>query len=707
MAQVIDEYRELLGEYLHYSSILSIEYHHRNAICISVCNQTGHEASLANKHAKHPALAMRCIHSVFGTNVPVIPNHNARADQDDQIKRLLGSEHAVVVVDATRQWPDDVLGAAAGAVKTPGLLIILLPMLLECSTVTASPYERYFKRALTQHVHKQTLHGVYALHSLKPNRLAPKLPCGPPYWAAEQQEIKCNIVSRCCSQAASLDVLTARRGRGKSAVLGQIIHSLSQQQALSVKLTATHPDHVFNALQRAKTSAVKFTPLDQTVNMDGDILFVDEAGSVPLPVLKKLAIQYRHLVLAGTVDGYEGSGRAFELRLNDVATAGVERHKPSSQYLIRHQLHQPIRWPADDALEAMVSDVLRLNDYAVTPSRLSFKPTDGVNTHKISYGRVSSQQLLDKPALLDQIFALLLQAHYQTTSHDLRLLLEQPNLTLWAQWCDERVTGAGLVAHEGGIEDELVEGILAGERRPAHQRLPMLLHRQSGAEAVLRSHAWRIVRIAVLPDLQNRGLGSKLLKHIVECANNKDASHHPVPTFIGASFGATAEGLRFWQRANFQCIHFGYRVNPRSGQRAVAVARACQPNSKDAQHVHTAHGHFADSLSAVQSLCASYPLIAAQLYGQQCMEESRFNELRQLKGAEQGVKTNGPTITSDLQRLDLWQRGHLNLHEVWGPVMRAMGGSEGLAALRFSDKDSAKSITQAVLHHVVTRLAEK
>jgi len=168
--------------------------------------------------------------------------------------------------------------------------------------------------------------------------------------------------------------------------------------------------------------------------------------------------------------------------------------------------------------------------------------------------------------------------------------------------------------------------------------------------------------------------------------------HYSSPSFIGASFGATREGLVFWQRAGFSCIHFGYRLNPRSAQRAVSVALALHPSSHHQQLIQQANAHLVDTLQTLQSLRDASPPWFQTLYGGYGMHEGVL---------EQITESRSHTLPADdALRLELLRSGALQLHEVWGAVVRKVGGISSLLECDLNHATSRKSVSNAIYRHV-------
>jgi len=175
--------------------------------------------------------------------------------------------------------------------------------------------------------------------------------------------------------------------------------------------------------------------------------------------------------------------------------------------------------------------------------------------------------------LLTEVYGLLVQAHYQTTPADLRNLLDQTRLLLFAQKTNQTLTGAALVAIEGEIPNELHRPIMQKQRRLADQILPQLLAQSSGEANGLNERFARIVRIAIHPAIQQQGFGTRLFAQLEKQLCSDTANLNGVNS-IGVSFGADRLTLSFWLKQGLKPVHYGYKVNPRS-----ALRSACLINS--------------------------------------------------------------------------------------------------------------------------------
>ncbi|MEN8175982.1 MAG: GNAT family N-acetyltransferase, partial [Pseudomonadota bacterium] len=77
----------------------------------------------------------------------------------------------------------------------------------------------------------------------------------------------------------------------------------------------------------------------------------------------------------------------------------------------------------------------------------------------------------------------------------------------------------------------------------------------------------RVLRIAVHPAVQRRGLGSRVLDEVATHARARGLD------YLGTSFSASAELLSFWRGACYRAVRVGARREPSSGAHAVLMLK--------------------------------------------------------------------------------------------------------------------------------------
>lgn len=507
----------------------------------------------------------------------------------------LGSEQQVLVLDAFSGFHPDALGALAGTLQAGGLLYLLTP---ETWSESIDPdYQRFAAWPLeakdlthyfVQRCERVLIENQVPRFSQQQGKLGnwavPNIltaatiqPENQPFlkilpWGAvseEQALLVTQLVDWFASKLAVPVVITANRGRGKSGALGLLLRQLvkTTTNAPTKKLLVTAPSTqaaaaIFERLKDLPTNyleQISFVAPDALLQdfPAADLLLVDEAAAIPVPVLQALLAAYPRSVFATTQQGYEGNGRGFALRF----TQHLNKYTPNWLALT---LNQPLRWAEGDPLEQLVNRLLLL-DAEVTDPDL----TRGALTETpLNFTWLKQADLAANEALLQQVFGLLVLAHYRTTPDDFRQLLDAPGIHLACAWQNNLPVGLALIQEEGGFDKELAQAIFMGKRRPQGHLLAQSLAFHGGFVEAAQVNWWRIQRILVHPLLQRQGVGKQLLSFVLE-----KAKQQPKLDLLGSSFGATAELLPFWFEAGYQPVRLGVTRDQASGEHTLQVVQ--------------------------------------------------------------------------------------------------------------------------------------
>ena len=496
----------------------------------------------------------------------------------------LGQEYPLVVVNGFSGLSPEILGAVGGAVRAGGLLVLLMPALTDWSVFADPDHRRYVSQPEAMlrcypHFLQRLLrllqadpdvwHWDLSAECLQAPCLQAPLPELPAaVWQrvadadgclSAEQHAAMQAVEQCALAAKGYPlVIMADRGRGKSTALGLAArHLLAQGKRLVV--TAPSQQSAQTLFRHAGQHALLsfYSPemlLEQEIALD--LLLVDEAAAIPAALLRQLQQKYQRVVYATTIHGYEGSGHGFELRM----CRWLASHWPHWQQLT---LTTPLRWAVSDPLEPLLANILLLDADAAAPlSTQSSAP--------IRLQQISSAELLQDEALLRQLFGLLVLAHYQTSPTDLRLLLDCPDIEIWLWRDDSTLYGVALLMREGPIDSELAEQIWAGRRRPRGQLLPQTLLAHCGYLAAANYRYRRVMRIAVHPACQQQGLGSQFIAALTQ-------HYQGQADFLGCSFAATPEVLRFWRKQGWQAVRLGLSKDVATGCHAAVLLLALRP----------------------------------------------------------------------------------------------------------------------------------
>jgi len=509
-------------------------------------------------------------------------------------KKLLGQERDVIVFDAHAGFDPDAFGAVSGVVCGGGLLVLLCPVLAQWENINDPAAERIaiwpyntadisgrFLRRITRVINASpavvtVIEQGAALPTVRaPAKAQNSVDVPTDLFRTEDQRIAVAAIEHVLHGHRRRPlVLVADRGRGKTVALGIAAARLLRTQVIHIVVTAPRLAAVqplFQQVQKMLPEAnahegrvqwgeasIQFVAPDVLClsAVSADLLLVDEAAAIPATLLQQLLTRYSRIVFSTTTHGYEGTGRGFAVRFRQT----LNEQAPGWHQIT---LQTPIRWAENDPLENLVFKALLLDAVSADDEGVVTATMDNVVLEKIS-----QDELIDNEPLLTQIFGLLVVAHYRTRPNDLRNLLDGPGLSVYVSRYQGQVVATALVATEGGFDAQLAEAIFAGQRRPRGHLLAQSLMAHAGLKEAADLRCARVMRIAVHPVLQRKGLGQQLLRHIKDDAEKQRAD------LFGASFGATASLLPFWSHENILPVRMGFRRGHASGEYSVMVLTA-------------------------------------------------------------------------------------------------------------------------------------
>lgn len=464
------------------------------------------------------------------------------ATRMDRYRDFLGETHQHLVLDFQQQLHADALAALTGTVRGGGCVWLLLP-------TETTPFIVRLRQMSEPYplVHQVTSASELPTAFTKlAQQLLPEE--SEPHFPSEQQHA---IITQMLAKPDATHVILADRGRGKSTTLGHAIRAKGYQAQQPIWVTGPQPRALQTLVTEAAGGAL-FRAWDKLLNEPenfGRPLIIDEAAALPLHVSQALVRHYKVWALATTVDGYEGCGKGFALRFCDWLT----QHTTVTQ----HQLEQPLRWSRNDNCEAWLNELLLLKSPPLPQLHVSATP---INWHHCQAAKLDQSTLA-------QVMSLLLEAHYQTSPNDLRLLLDDPRQQLFIASQDANVIAVCWIAEEGPFAEDLAIQVCKGERRLKGQLLPQALGFYRQQRQCLQWRWWRIVRIATLPTCQRQGLASQLLRYVDHCAQQTGIDA------LGTSFGATPELNAFWRQTGYQEVRSGQKRNAASGAMNTIWAR--------------------------------------------------------------------------------------------------------------------------------------
>lgn len=360
---------------------------------------------------------------------------------------------------------------------------------------------------------------------------------------------------------AKIILLTAKRGRGKSALAGFFA------QHHHCWITAPNKNSVTTLMKFAPENTQFFAPDELIMQITNSVaklvtepvskpdwLIIDEAAMIPLPMISALIKGFQHILLTSTTDGYEGTGQGLLLKLLN--------QYPQDE-VIYCQLNMPIRWMANDALEYFIDNLIVANSLDINTEPVTSKPL---------INRLQQNELVQSPSKLAAFFGLLKSAHYRTTLIDLRRLLDADNLLLYsAELNEQNIVGVLVAIKEGGLNEALALQILQGYRRPKGNLVAQSLVAHAGELDAAKLRSLRVNRIAVSAPLRRKGIANSLLTELIDQAKVQQFD------FVSTSFAYSAEMYQFWQQCGFQVVHVGTHKDASSGSYAVMAIYPLTP----------------------------------------------------------------------------------------------------------------------------------
>ena len=473
------------------------------------------------------------------------------------LRTLLGREFTHAIFDARRGFHAEAFAALAGTLRAGSWLLLLAP---PWSRWAQQPDEDSLRWAdvvepvpaphFVRHLQERLLAdpAVALLRQDQPARMAP-LP-DMPRWQCRAPQQQQAIVRQLLAMAPGVAVLTAPRGRGKSALAGMLARQIPRALITAPAKASTE------VLTRFAQDHYRFMAPDAILAQPdvaaADWLIVDEAAAIPAPLLTQLVARFPRVLLTTTVQGYEGTGRGFILKF----CAGLAQ--------VRYfTLDEPLRWSRQDPLEAWLNQALLFEDAAPAPGSSPAAPR-----------LMPADAWQRDPAQPEAAYRLLASAHYRTSPLDLRRLMDAPGMTLWLSGEAPALQGALWLVEEGGLTPELAQAVWAGRRRPRGNLVAQSLAAHAGfvEAATLRSR--RLSRIAVAAEQRRQGIGQAL---VAAAQAQQDVD------FLSVSFGYTEALWAFWRACGFTLVRIGTQREASSGCYAAMAIRALTPAGADLQ----------------------------------------------------------------------------------------------------------------------------
>lgn len=430
-----------------------------------------------------------------------------------------------------------------------------------------------------------------------------------------------------------------------------------------------HRDHRQSIKYLSPNEPDKFT--------SAELVAIDEAAAIPLPTVRAL-MGDRLTFMSSTVNGYEGTGRALSLKLlkelrdnkgkaqveaanaaaADVtgpkgrkgeskfyeqrwaaASAAASDADLKAQPLREIELSTPIRYALGDPIESWLNKLLCLDSGANADANLKggAPAPNECELYSVHRDALFSYHKLSE-AFLQKVMGLYTSAHYKNSPNDLQMLSDAPAHSLFVLLSPSAeedsnslpdILAVIQVALEGKISRKAVEAQLARGHRSAGDLIPWTISQQFGDSNFAQLSGARIVRVAVHPNVQGMGYGSRAVELLYRFYNGEmvslssgdddnsesgsdkddedDSSEDestsgdqegirgeklnprkelpplllpltevkaPRLDWIGTSFGLTLQLHKFWKRSGMRMLYLRQTTSDLTGEHSAIMVRA-------------------------------------------------------------------------------------------------------------------------------------
>ncbi|OMJ19061.1 UPF0202 protein KRE33 [Smittium culicis] len=412
--------------------------------------------------------------------------------------------------------------------------------------------------------------------------------------------------------------LTAGRGRGKSAALGLSLSCAIAHGYSNIFVTSPSPSNLktlfeflfkgfdalgyeehldydiimsngeqfeancvirVNVFKQHRQTIQYIMPQDSHTLSQAELLVIDEAAAIPLPLVSKLLGPYL-VFMSSTINGYEGTGRSLSLKLikqlrEQSVTAAPTNNESGNKIvgggrqLKELTLSEPIRYSINDNVESWLNSLLCLDASLVTKNISGCPHPDKCDLYWVNRDTLFSYHPVSE-AFLQKMVALYVASHYKNSPNDLQLLSDAPAHELFVLLApvDTASNKTTLpeplcviqVALEGQISKESLLHSLSRGVRSGGDLIPWLISQQYQDDEFGSLSGARVVRIATHPDYSGMGYGTKALQLLEDYYSGKfiSISENDQPA---AQSNKGKQGVKRVTDADFEELEEGEKID--------------------------------------------------------------------------------------------------------------------------------------------------
>ncbi|KAJ1182261.1 hypothetical protein NDU88_007454 [Pleurodeles waltl] len=602
--------------------------------------------------------------------------------------------------------------------------------------------------------------------------------------------------------------LTAARGRGKSAALGLAIAGAVAFGYSNIFVTSPSPDNLhtlfefvfkgFDAMQyqehldyeiiqslnpefeKAVVRVNIFKEHRQTIQYihpadavklgQAELVVIDEAAAIPLPLVKNLLGPYL-VFMASTINGYEGTGRSLSLKLiqqlrqqsaqSQVSMTAENKSTTttklsSARTLHEVSLHESIRYAPGDAVEKWLNELLCLDCLNITRIISGCPLPETCDLYYVNRDTLFCYHKASE-AFLQRLMALYVASHYKNSPNDLQMLSDAPAHHLFCllppvpptQNSLPEVLAVVQVCLEGEISRHSILSSLSRGMKASGDLIPWTVSEQFQDPDFASLSGARVVRIAVHPDYQGMGYGSRALQLLqmyyegrFPCLEEKIIQKSQEITtisseavslieeavtprkdlpplllklserqaesldYLGVSYGLTPQLLKFWKRGGFVPVYLRQTPNDLTGEHSCIMLKTLNED-EDTEQEPWLTAFWKDFrrrfLSLLSYQFSSFsPALALNLLQNKNVKKSMSSVISR-------SELEALFIPYDLKRLEMYSRNMVDYHLIMDliPGLSRMFFLQHFGDMTLSPAQSALLVGVGLQHKTMDQLEKE
>ncbi|XP_074129110.1 RNA cytidine acetyltransferase [Sminthopsis crassicaudata] len=602
--------------------------------------------------------------------------------------------------------------------------------------------------------------------------------------------------------------LTAARGRGKSAALGLAIAGAVAFGYSNIFVTSPSPDNLhtlfefifkgFDALQyqehldyeiiqslnpefnkavirvnvfREHRQTIQYIHPGDAVKLgQAELVVIDEAAAIPLPLVKSLLGPYL-VFMASTINGYEGTGRSLSLKLiqqlrqqsaqSQLSTTAENKVTTTARLASARSLHEvslqeSIRYAPGDAVEKWLNGLLCLDCLNITRIVSGCPLPEACELYYVNRDTLFCYHKASE-AFLQRLMALYVASHYKNSPNDLQMLSDAPAHHLFCllppvpptQNSLPEVLAVVQVCLEGEISRQSILNSLSRGKKAYGDLIPWTISEQFQDPDFGSLSGGRIVRIAVHPDYQGMGYGSRALQllqmyyegqfpcleekiiqksqeiHTVSSeavslleeavSPRKDLpplllklSERPAESldYLGVSYGLTPKLLKFWKRAGFVPVYLRQTPNDLTGEHSCIMLKTLSAE-EDSEQDSWLPAFWKDFRRRFLSLLAYQFSSFSPALALNILQNKNIGDKSQAELSRGELEAT--FLSYDLKRLEMYSRNMVDYHLIMDliPAIARLHFLGQLGQLSLSAAQSALLLGVGLQHKTMDQLEKE